>query len=294
MPGASGAPAAAPSASAAGDEAAPDGEGEPPIRPRVPSVASKKWRRCRGGGAKKRKRISHARPRASGLAWPAPDPSSRAILFRISKIIQKVTNGIAGNVDGFDGSVNATGAACILRSLRAKGRIFVDLGCGYGWMMAAAFGMGAVASVGIELPVNIGQMCIYEGVIKKMQEEKAGFTCSFQQKHEFIHLDINEVFAVTIVLRLIVLHSLLVVVFCIGQLPAMPCGSQCACAFWNGMGRKTQCAILRLCARCPTLEDIAVFRDPKNWTGYTEGAPFQTWIHSSGRFFIDEWVGSLE
>lgn len=199
MPGASGAPAAAPSASAAGDEAAPDGEGEPHIHPRVPSVASKKWRRCRGGGAKKRKRISHARPRASGLAWPAPDPSSRAILFRISKIIQKVTNGIAGNVDGFDGSVNATGAACILRSLRAKGRIFVDLGCGYGWMMAAAFGMGAVASVGIELPVNIGQMRIYEGVINKMQEERAGFTYSFQQKHEFIHLDINEVFAVSIV-----------------------------------------------------------------------------------------------
>ena len=25
-----------------------------------------------------------------------------------------------------------------------------------------------------------------------------------------------------------------------------------------------------------------------------KGAPFQTWIHSSGRFFIDEWVGYLE
>jgi hypothetical protein len=124
-----------------------------------------------------------------------PDPSSRAILFRISKIIQKVTNGIAGNVEGFDGSVNATSAACMLRSLRVKGRIFVDLGCGYGWMVAAAFGMGAVAGVGIELPANIGQMRIYEGVIKKMQEEKVGFTDSFQQKHEFIHLDINEVFA---------------------------------------------------------------------------------------------------
>jgi hypothetical protein len=128
-----------------------------------------------------------------------PDPSSRAILFRISKIIQKVTNGIAGNVEGFDGLVNATSAACMLRSLRVKGRIFVDLGCGYGWMMAAAFGMGAVAGVGIELPANIGQMRIYEGVIKKMQEEKVGFTDSFQQKHEFIHLDINEVFAVSIV-----------------------------------------------------------------------------------------------
>jgi hypothetical protein len=133
--------------------------------------------------------MPHTLPRAS--AWPVPDPSSRAILFRISKIIQKVTNGIAGNVEGFDGSVNATSAACMLRSLRVKGRIFVDLGCGYGWMMAAAFGMGAVAGVGIELPANIGQMRIYEGVIRKMQEEKVGFTDSFQQKHEFIHLDIN-------------------------------------------------------------------------------------------------------
>jgi hypothetical protein len=87
----------------------------------------------------------------------------------------------------------------MLRSLRAKGRIFVDLGCGYGWMVAAAFGMGAVAGVGIELPANIGQMRIYEGVIKKMQEEKIGFTDFFQPKHEFIHLDINEVFAVSIV-----------------------------------------------------------------------------------------------
>jgi hypothetical protein len=42
-------------------------------------------------------------------------------------------------------------------------------------------------------------MSIYEGVIKKMQEEKVGFTDSSQQKHEFIHLDINEVFAVSIV-----------------------------------------------------------------------------------------------
>ena len=75
----------------------------------------------------------------------------------------------------------------------------MDLGCGFGWMMAAAFGMGALAGVGVELPANIGQMSIYEGVIKKMQEEKVGFTDCFQQKHEFIHLDINEVFAVSLV-----------------------------------------------------------------------------------------------
>jgi hypothetical protein len=185
--------------SAEGERTSTAGEGEPPIHPRAPSVASKKRRRGGGGGAKKRKRIPHSRQRASAPAWPVPDWSSRAILFRISKIIQKVTNGIGGNVEGFDGSVNATSAACILRSLRVKGRFFVDLGCGYGWMIAAAFGMGAVAGVGIELPANIGQMSIYERVIKKMQEEKVGFTDSFQQKHKFIHLDINEVFAVSIV-----------------------------------------------------------------------------------------------
>ena len=87
----------------------------------------------------------------------------------------------------------------MLQSLRVKGRTFVDLGCGFGWMMTAALGMGALAAVGIELPANIGQMSIYEGVIKKMQEEKVGFTNFFQQKHEIIHFDINEVFAVSIV-----------------------------------------------------------------------------------------------
>ena len=61
--------------------------------------------------------------------------------------------------------------------------------------------------------------------------------------------------------------------FCVLQLAAMPWGSQCACAFWNGMGRETQLAILRLCGSSPTLEDIAVFRDPNNWQGYTEGGP---------------------
>ena len=190
--------AAAPAASPGGGAASAAGEGEAPVRPSAPSVASKK-RRGKGGGAKKRQRIPHARPRASGPARPAPDVRSRAICFRISKIIQKVTNGIAGNVEGFDGSVNATGAACMLRSLRVKGRTFVDLGCGFGWMLTAALGMGALAAVGIELPANIGQMSIYEGVIKKMQEEKVGFTNFFQQKHEIIHFDINEVFAVSIV-----------------------------------------------------------------------------------------------
>jgi hypothetical protein len=182
-------------ASPAGGGAAPASEGELPIRPRALSVASQKRRRGRRGGAKKRKRILSASPRASAPARPAPDVPSWEICARIARIIQKRTNGIAGNVEGVDGSINATGAACILRSLRVRGRNFVDLGCDYGWMMAGAFGMGALSGVGIELPANIGQMRIYEGVIKKMQEEKVGFTDSFQQKHEFIHLDINEVFA---------------------------------------------------------------------------------------------------
>ena len=103
----------------------------------------------------------------------------------------------------------------MLRSLRVKGRTFVDLGCGFGWMLTAALGMGALAAVGIELPANIGQMSIYEGVIKKMQEEKVGFTNFFQQKHEIIHFDINEVFAVSIVsLPCSVTWSLGCFVFC--------------------------------------------------------------------------------
>jgi hypothetical protein len=154
--------------------------------------------------------MPHTLPRAS--AWPVPDPSSRAILFRISKIIQKVTNGIAGNVEGFDGSVNATSAACMLRSLRVKGRIFVDLGCGYGWMVAAAFGMGAVAGVGIELPANIGQMRIYEGVIKKMQEEKVGFTDSFQSTSLFILISTRYLLFL-LFHHLIVLHGPFVVLY---------------------------------------------------------------------------------
>jgi hypothetical protein len=159
-------------------------------------------------------------------------------------------------------------------------------------MIAAAFGMGALAGVGIELPANKAQMSIYGGVIKTIQEEKVGFTDSSQQKYEFqvIHLDINEViiiggiscFYCFIALPRNVTWSLCCFVLRSKQLlPAMPCSSQCACAFWNGMGRKTQLAILRLCASSSTLDSIAVFRDPYNWQGYTEGASFQTSIHSS-------------
>ena len=62
---------------------------------------------------------------------------------------------------------------------------------------------------------------------------------------------------------------------CIGQLPALNAGSHCAFAFWVGMDPETQFKILDLCASCPTLDTLAVFRDPKNWKGYGEGAQNQ-------------------
>ena len=80
---------------------------------------------------------------------------------------------------------------------------------------------------------------------------------------------------------------------CIGQLPALHGDTHCAFAFWVGMGPETQLKILHLCASCPTLDTLAVFRDPKNWKGYVEGAPFQNQFPSS-RLLIDEWVAVLE
>ena len=83
-----------------------------------------------------------------------------------------------------------------MRSLRVNGRRFVDLGCGFGWMLAAALAMGALRAVGVELPENEPQKRIFNSVMKEVQQEKVGFTAE-QQEHEFILLDINEVIAVS-------------------------------------------------------------------------------------------------
>lgn len=175
-------------ASHAGGAAAP-AEGE------APSVAPKKKRkRRRGGGAKKRK--PNARPRASAPRRPAPDLPSKAICSRVSRIVRNVSSNMSGNVKGVDGSINATCVSCILRSLRVKGRNFVDLGCGFGWMLAAALVLGALRAVGVEYPDNKPQKRIFNSVMKVVQQQKVGFI-AVQQEREFILRDINEVIAVS-------------------------------------------------------------------------------------------------
>jgi hypothetical protein len=167
--------------------AAPATSGEPPI-------ARKKRKRRKGKGASKHK--PHAKPRASPQARPAPDLPSQAICTRVSRIIRRVTLNLSGNVKGVDGNINARWTSCILRSLRVKGRRFVDFGCGFGWMLAAALAMGALRAVGVEFPENKPQKRIFKSVMTVVQQEKVGFA-AVQQEREFILLDINEVVAIS-------------------------------------------------------------------------------------------------
>jgi hypothetical protein len=210
-------------ASSAGGGAAPNGEGEVPVRRstrsgavyaqssctaaasnagsaaapakrEAPSDAAKKRKRRKGGGARKPK--PRTRPTASAPARPVPDPPSKAICSRVSRIVRKVSSNMSGNVIGVDGSINATYTSCILRSLRAKGRNFLDLGCGFGWMLAAALAMGALRAVGVEFPENKPQKRIFKSVMKVVQQQKVGFTAE-QPEHEFVLCDINKVNAVS-------------------------------------------------------------------------------------------------
>ncbi len=179
--------------------AATVGEGTSPFRPIALTVTMKK-RKCSGGNIKEKMIFRASAPRVSGPKRPAPDPDSRALLLCLSGIIRYLTNGISGNTIGVDGSVNATSTACILRSLRAKGRNFFDFGSGYGWMMASAYVLGAFQFAGIELPSNAPQKGIYKAVIKVVQQRKVGCATALASNlQDDLHLlDINEVFAVSI------------------------------------------------------------------------------------------------
>jgi hypothetical protein len=164
-----------------------------PAKKKLPSFISRKKKRGRGQCAKE-PRV--ARPRVPAPKRPAPDPHTRKQCMSVSYLIRRETNGISGNIEGFDGSVNAPSVACILRSLNAKGRNFLDFGCGYGWMLLAALVCGVLGAVGFELPANKLQMGIYQALKKAAQKE--GLLASNHQENEFNLIDINEVFAVSI------------------------------------------------------------------------------------------------
>ena len=72
----------------------------------------------------------------------------------------------------------------------------MDLGCGFGWMLAAALVLGALRAVGVEYPDNKPQKRIFNSVMKVVQQQKVGFI-AVQQEREFILRDINEVIAVS-------------------------------------------------------------------------------------------------
>jgi hypothetical protein len=70
-------------------------------------------------------------------------------------------------------------------------------------------------------------------------------------------------------------------------------GVHCGYSFWVGMEPETQCSILRVTAQCPTMDSLAVFRDPKNWRDFTDGSLPLSKIGSvpPSRIFVDERVG---
>ena len=178
----------------AGKEVAPIRLSSLTVAKKMGSSSQRKQQQVRISKRAKKQNRRGFPPRSSGPLRPVPDPECWDLCNRVMRVIQKTTTGISGNTVGIDGSINAASTACVLRSLRAKGRSFVDFGSGFGWMMAAAYVGGSNRYAGYELPENHPQRRIYRHVIRMLQLLKVGCATALQFLEEFYLHDINKVF----------------------------------------------------------------------------------------------------
>jgi hypothetical protein len=214
-------------------------------------------------------------------------PVDPRMCCRVSRLYQSRGKGCSGNVIGVDGTLNWKSSARMAVALRVEGRNAIDFGCGNGRFMAMALAMGAFGVSGIELPQNVTQQLIFCAVLEEMLLDLAGFQLTGLNA-EWIPLDIDKVhcpgsfflLSCIKIIQSIILGPLAP----FGQVRVMP-GTpggfpNCAYAFWVGMPPVTQRAILQLCALCPSVDTLAVFRC-RNWNLPEKGnADFimQTWL----------------
>ena len=196
-------------------------------------------------------------------------PVDPRMCYRVSCLYQSRGQGIAGNVIGVDGTLNWRSSARMCSSLRLEGRTIIDFGCGNGRFMAMALANRAYRVLGCEYPENHAQNLIYFTVLEAMVMDLVGFGLPNGLNTEFIPCDIEEVrcpgsciLSISSILSIILGPPF-------GQLDVMPgypgTLPDCVYTFWVGMSAGTQLAILKLCALCPSVDTMAVFRCP-NWS----------------------------
>lgn len=174
------------------------------------------------------------------------DPEIEA-LKAIYRLFKRCSGGADGGVVGTNGSLRPTCLVRMLRAMRISGSEFLDFGAGVGVVLVAAMAGGATKAIGYELPDNKAHKFVYDAVLKKLYMEKRFALPVAWSEGQWCPRDIH-------------------------NMRHMPGNPHCVYSFWVGMPFETQEHILKLCARCPTVRAIAVFRDRK-WPTPDEGLP---------------------
>ena len=171
------------------------------------------------------------------------------MVANIYRRFKTCAGGADGGVVGLNGSIRATCLFHLLRALDICGREVLDFGAGDGRVLLAAMAVGASKASGYELPENKAHRFVFDAVRKTLADSETDASPSASRvawsRADWLARDIN-------VLR---------------ELPGRPSS---VFTFWVGMPLPTQEHILALCARSPSIDAIAVFRDNK-WRKPEEG-----------------------
>jgi hypothetical protein len=168
---------------------------------------------------------------------------------------KKCSGGADGGVVGLNGSIRATCLVRMLHALQISGRDVLDFGAGDGRVLLAAVATGATKATGFELPDNSAHRIVFEAVRKSLNgangiASASAFSTAWPCA-DWLARDINNI-------------------------RELPINSSCAYSFWVGMPLPTQEHILSLCARSPSIDSVAVFRDRK-WRKPEDGqSPFHS------------------
>jgi hypothetical protein len=198
------------------------------------------------------------------------------LVTRIYALCKTVTGGGAsGSVAGIGGSVNPFGMVLLFQAMRLRGRNFVDLGAGDGRVLVAAVACGARRAWGCELPVNTGCIGVFLALLNITAERMPGILAaelpgtvmentprqvSSRFLPELSGQDIERVGNCKFSLVL-ALWFLSFIPF--WQMSQLQDSTECVFSFWVGHPIATQDHTLALCASCPTVDTLVVFKPPR-------------------------------
>ena len=186
----------------------------------------------------------------SSLAPKAMVDEEIKMVGDIYRHFKRCAGGADGAVVGLNGSIRATCLVRMLRALQVNGREVVDFGAGDGRVLLAALSGGASKASGYELPENEAHRFVFDAVRNALLAADAAASprpaAGAWPRANWVARDINSV-------------------------REIPSSASCVYSFWVGMPLPTQEHILALCARSPSVDSVAVFRDRK-WRKPEEGA----------------------